>query len=132
MSLYVDASAVVKLYVHEPESDEAAELLHGPWVSGRHTLVEVRRALSQALAGPELRVARDRFASDWERTSIVELDEHVCGAAAERAESTGVRALDALHLAAAELLGRDERSFVTFDQRLAAAARSLGWTVLGA
>jgi predicted nucleic acid-binding protein len=132
LSLYVDASAVVKLYVHEPESDEAAELLRGQWASGRHTLVEVRRALSQALAGPELSIARDRFASDWERTLIVELDEHVCGAAAELAESTGVRALDALHLAAAELLGRDERSFVTFDQRLAAAARSLGWTVLGA
>ena len=130
MSLYVDSSAVIKLYVHEPDSDEAAETLRGQWVSGRHTLVEVRRALALALDGPELRLARDRFATDWELTAIVELDEDVCGTAAELAESTGVRALDALHLASAELLGRDECSFVTFDQRLAAAARSLGWTVL--
>jgi len=132
LTLYVDASAVVKLYVREPDSHHAAELLRGQWASGRHTLVEVRRALTQALGGPRLRVARDRFASDWELTSVVELDEDVCATAAELAESTGVRALDALHLAAAELLGRHERSFVTFDQRLAAAARSLGWTVLGA
>jgi predicted nucleic acid-binding protein len=129
LSLYVDSSAVVKLYVHERESDKAAEVLRGQWASGRHTLIEVRRALALALDDPELRVARDRFAIDWELTAIVELDEDICGAAAELAD-TGVRTLDALHLASAELLGRDECSFVTFDQRLAAAARSLGWTVL--
>ena len=130
LNLYVDSSAVVKLYVREPESDEAAEVLRGQWASGRHTLFEVRRALAKALDGPALRIARDRFANDWEQTAIVELDDGVCGSAAELAEATGIRSLEALHLAAAELLGRNERSFVTFDHRLAAAARSLGWTVL--
>lgn len=132
MTRYVDAGAVVKLYVREPESEQAAEFLRGRWASGRHTLVEVRRALVQTLDGDELQVARSRFARDWEVTSVVELDTGVCDRAAELAESTGVRALDALHLASAEILGEGELPFVTFDRRLGDAARSLGWTVLGA
>ena len=131
MTRYVDASAVVKLYVREPDSERAAEFLRGRWASGRHTLVEVRRALVQTLDGDELQVARERFATDWEATSVVELDTGVCDKAAELAESTGVRSLDALHLASAEILGEGELPFVTFDRRLADAARSLGWTVLG-
>lgn len=131
MTRYVDASAVVKLYVREPDSEQAAEFLRGRWASGRHTLVEVRRALVQTLDGDELQVARERFATDWEVTSVVELDTGVCDRAAELAESTGVRSLDALHLASAEILGEGELPFVTFDRRLADAARSLGWTVLG-
>ena len=63
---------------------------------------------------------------------IAELDEHLCERAAELAESTGARALDALHLGAADVMGGGELPFVTFDRRLAHAARSLGWTVLGA
>jgi predicted nucleic acid-binding protein len=43
-----------------------------------------------------------------------------------------VRTLDALHLGAAERVGGAALPFVTFDRRLAAAARRLGWTVLGA
>lgn len=131
MTLYVDASAVVRLYVEEPESKDAARHLRGQWTSGRHTLVEVRRALARALSGPELEAARDRFAADWDRTSVVELDAGVCERAAGLAESTSVRSLDALHLAAAELLGSSELRFVTFDHRLAEAVRSHGWEVLG-
>lgn len=128
--MYVDASAVIKLYVAERESPEAAELLDAAWVTGRHTLVEVRRALSLALSGVELEKAGRRFASDWRMTDVVELDEVTCDRAAQLAEGTGSRALDALHLAAAERAGRGRLPMVTYDQRLAAAARSLGWTVL--
>jgi uncharacterized protein len=43
-----------------------------------------------------------------------------------------VKTLDALHLAAAQRVGGPELTFVTFDERQAEAARSLGWTVVGA
>lgn len=132
MTLYVDASAVIKLYVDERESPEAAELLDADWVTGRHTLVEVRRALSVALSGAELEKARQRFVADWRKTDVIELDQVTCDRAARLAEETGSRALDALHLAAAERAGRGRLPMVTYDRRLAAAARSLGWTVLGA
>lgn len=63
---------------------------------------------------------------------MVALDDAVCRRAAVFAETIGARTLDALHLAAAEVVGGGAMPFVTFDRRLAGAARSLGWTVLGA
>ena len=44
---------------------------------------------------------------------------------------TGCRTLDALHLAAAERSGGRSLPIVTFDRRLAQAARSVGFTVIG-
>ena len=40
-----------------------------------------------------------------------------------------VRSLDAIHLAAARSLGRDLGSLVTYDRRMASAARDLGLVV---
>jgi predicted nucleic acid-binding protein len=42
-----------------------------------------------------------------------------------------LRTLDALHLAAAERAGGAELTVVTFDDRLAAAARAMGFPVAG-
>ena len=132
MTVYVESSSLLKLYLDEPESDAVAGLLTGErWTSGRHTLVEVRRNLARVLESGSLEAARRRFATDWERVDVVELGTRVCELAADLAERTGLRSLDALHLGAAESLGV-EIPFVTFDRRLAEAARSLGWTVLGA
>ena len=64
--------------------------------------------------------------------AIVELDETTCESAAAIAEVTGVRTLDALHLACAARLGGTALAFLTYDLRQAQAARSLGYTVLGA
>jgi predicted nucleic acid-binding protein len=133
MSLYVDSSAFTKLYVDEPESSSAAELLRGEhWTTGRHTYVEVRRALHGTLDDSALRRARKSFEGNWRDTEVVELDETTCGLAAGLAEMTGVKTLDALHLAAAQRAGAPTAPFVTFDRRQAEAARSLGWAVAGA
>lgn len=133
MTVYVDSSALLKLYVEERSSEKAREILlvGGRWVTAMHTLVEVRRALARLLDGDPLSEARKLFGEHWERTAIVELDEATCGRAAELAEQTGARTLDALHLAAADRFGAGALSFATFDVRQAKAARSLGWTVLG-
>jgi predicted nucleic acid-binding protein len=133
MTLYADASALTKLYVVEPHSDEAAEILRqeAP-VTARHSYVEVRLALHRALRGSRLRRAQDEFELDWRDANVVELDEATCRAAVEIGETAGMKTLDALHLAAAQRAGSAELTFVTFDERQAAAARSLGWTVLGA
>jgi predicted nucleic acid-binding protein len=52
--------------------------------------------------------------------------------AAELAELTGTRSLDALHLAAAQRAGAPVVRLLTFDVRQATTARSLGWAVAGA
>lgn len=135
MTIYADASAILKLYLVEPNSDLATQILRDDpvWITGFHTLVEVRRNLSRVLEREALVDARQQFSADWQGLEAVELDERVCGQAADLAEQTGVRALDALHLGAAAVAGADDGlPVVTFDIRIADAARSLGWTVFGA
>jgi hypothetical protein len=132
--LYVDASAFLKRYVAEPDSERAeAYLLAEPqWITARHTRIEVRRNLALLLKGRALETASKTFDDDWERTYVVALDETTCELAAEIAEATGARTLDALHLAAATRVGTVGLSFLTFDVRQAQVARGLGIRIVGA
>lgn len=133
---YVDASAFVKRYVREADSSTAQRLLLADpqWVTAAHTEVEVRRTLTARLAATPkaLAQAREAFRSDWLRTYIVALDHVTCQRAAEYAETTGARSLDALHLAAAQRAGAPAVRVVVFDARMAQIVRSLGWTAVGA
>lgn len=133
MTTYVDTSALLKRYVDEPDSDVASRLLEREvaLVTGRHTVVEVRRNLATLLAGSAVVEARTDFADDLRSFAIVELDATTCELAATIAEQTGVRSIDALHLGAALRLGTS-LTFLTFDGRQADAARALGFVVVGA
>lgn len=134
MSLYVDSSALLKRYVDEPDSDSADSLLRSDrsLLTGRHTLAEVRRNLARLLDEREAAAARSAFLQDLSAFSIVELDPVTCDTAADIAEMTGVRTLDALHLAAAHRAGGASVPFLTYDLRQAQAARGLGFSVVGA
>lgn len=134
MSLYVDSSALLKRYIDEPDSETAEALLGSDpsLLTARHTIVEVRRNLARLLDETDATAARSAFTQDLRVLSIVELDEVTCETAAGIAEMTGVRTLDALHLAAAQRVGGPAVPFLTFDLRQAQAARSLGLTVVGA
>lgn len=131
--LYVDSSAFLKRYVEEPDSEraEAYLLADDQWLTARHTRIEVRRNLAVLLRGRALERARAGFEEDWLRTYVVALDDATCDLAAEIAEATGARTLDALHLAAARRVGTAGLAFLTFDVRQAQAARGLGITVIG-
>ena len=131
---YVDSSALVKRYIHEPESERSQRLLDADpdWLTAAITEVEVRRVLAIRLDGSSLTQARADFLRDWERTTIVALDPTTLGQAAALAEATQVRSLDAIHLAALTRAGSRSTRLVTFDARMAAAARALGWAVVGA
>ena len=134
MSTYVDSSALLKRYVEEADSAAADALLRagGALLTARHTIVEVRRNLARLLPGRDLLAARAVFADDLRSLSIIELDEATCESAAVIAETTGVRTLDALHLAAAQRVSAPGVGFLTFDLRQAQAARALGLTVVTA
>ncbi len=133
MTLYADSSALLKRYIDEPDSDVAESFLQSDssLVTARHTLVEVRRNLTRLLRGRDLAAARAGFLGDLELLSIIELDEATCDGASAVAEVTGVRTLDALHLAAVQRVGGPAVPLLTFDVRQAQAARSLGLTVVG-
>jgi uncharacterized protein len=134
VSLYVDSSALLKRYIDEPDSEAAEALLRSDpsLLTARHTIVEVRRNLARLLVNNDAAAARSAFTQDLRVFSIVELDELTCDTAAGIAEMTGVRTVDALHLAAAQRVGGPAVPFLTFDVRQAQAARSLGLTVVGA
>ena len=122
---YVDASALVKLVVDEPESVEMQR-----WY------VEGERVLSSVVGMIETRRAVNRRNHDGAHL------EHVLGAIefieinkaiAARAASIPpaiVRTLDAIHLATALSLQPGLEAFVTYDDRLADAARALGLPVV--
>jgi predicted nucleic acid-binding protein len=122
---YLDASAMVKLIVDEVESValnrwyvEARRLL-----TSRVGIVETIRASSRRTCDP---LHRDRILSDVE---VIEFDRHVAGVAAALAPPL-LRTLDAIHLATALALMPELDAFVTYDDRLAEAARSLGLPVV--
>jgi predicted nucleic acid-binding protein len=133
MSLYVDTSALLKRYIEEAESDvcERHLLADSTWITARHTWIEVRRNLTRLCSGEQLAQVRETFEADWRRFNVVELDEETCAIAADIAEVTLARTLDALHLAALRRVGAFDVPLLTFDIRQARAARDLGMKVVG-
>jgi predicted nucleic acid-binding protein len=133
VTLYVDSSALLKRYVEEPDSEASDTILRSDrtLVTGRHTIVEVRRNLARLVPPGDLAEAKAQFEQDLSAFALVELDAETCEAAAAIAEATGSRTLDALHLASAQRVGGTALAFVTYDIRQAQAARSLGFVVLG-
>lgn len=133
MTVYVDASAILKVYVSEPDSDVARRLLRDDpaWASACVTIVEVRRNLRRMLDDPQFEQACDAFELDWAETISLSIDDAAAERAARLAERTGVKSLDAIHLESALRAGAGEgMPVITFDRQLADAVRRLGWRVL--
>ena len=134
MTLYLDSSAMLKRYVDEPDSDRFNDILGADHrrLTSRIAWVEVWRNLGARLNHDHARAARQAFRADWRRLGVVEMDAVLAEEAGRLADLTRCRSLDAIHLAAMARAGPDGISLVTADLRQAQAARSLGWTVLGA
>lgn len=127
MAHYLDTSALVKLVIDETETRALRSWL----------VSESPTAVSSELARTELLRAVRR--SDPTRTVLAR---HVLDAlilitpsqqtfdAAGLLEPTVLRSLDALHLASALELADDLDGIVTYDDRMADAARNLGIAVL--
>ena len=122
---YLDTSALVKLLQHERESEALVDYLQTP-----------RRILSSVLSRLEtvracLRV--DLPASDaLELLRVVESITLEAGVvrAAGALMPPSLRSLDAIHLASAQQVDDPDLDFVTYDARLADAARAHGLRVV--
>lgn len=122
---YVDASALVKLVVEEPES---RSMFHWYVESGRLAtsqigIIETRRAANRRSHDPA------HLESVLRSLVILEVDDVVAGSAS-RVTPVGLRTLDAIHLVTALAMGAELDAFVTYDDRLADAARALGLPVV--
>ncbi len=125
---YADASALVKLVRDEPESPALRSfLVDADLVSCDLVLTEIPRAIRRAAADdprldPDRLMARASEVVD--ALGLLALERDVLVAAGALSEPA-LRALDAIHVAAAiELAPVD--AFVTYDERQAAAARLAG------
>lgn len=123
LPVYLDSSALLKLILPERESAELEQALrHWPdWVSSAIAVVECRRALKRVRVPAS--VAR-RTEAALNATTLLKLDEPVLRLASQ-VGPVELRTLDAIHLASALSMGDDPEAFITYDDRLARAARGL-------
>jgi uncharacterized protein len=119
--LYLDTSALVKLYAEELGSDivrqavAQAELIATSLVA----YAETRSALARKRRGGEisavaLKQHKREFERDWARLQRLPIDEATIRKAGDLAEQHALRAFDALHLATADSLQATLRTAVTF------------------
>lgn len=122
---YLDASAIVKLAVREAESTVLRRYLRRrrPLVSSALARTEVLRAL---LPSGDTAVRRGR--DSLSRLDLVRVNDRILGVAGILLPPD-IRSLDAIHLATAQQLGSDLGQFVTYDERMVAAASGLGFKV---
>ena len=140
MILYLDTSALVKLYVREPGS--TALRTHTAKAGALATSVvayaETRAAFARlkhsgASSDTRHQERRRQFERDWNALLRVELTADVLRSAGDLAEVYGLRGFDSIHLASVLWLKArvtEPVDFAVFDQRLGAAASKAGLSVV--
>ena len=123
--IYLDSSALVKLVVREPESGALRRFLltRPDRISCGLARTEVLRAVRPV--GP---AAIEQARRVLRLVHMIRMDDALLDAAG-LLEPQVLRSLDAIHLAAAQLVAPDLVALVTYDRRMASAAALLGFHV---
>lgn len=140
MTLYLDTSSLVKLYVVEPGSDAVRELVEAATVVATSSIAytETRAALARrrregALRAAAFGSAKTTFEAEWPNYLTIAVTSALCHQAGEFAERYRLRAYDSVHLAAFAEVAREagvrDTRFSSFDDALSRAARSLRRTL---
>jgi uncharacterized protein len=122
---YLDSSALVKTIREEPESRALVT-----WLLGKERLVacELVRVEVVRAARRSDQASGQRAREALSTLGMIPVDRSLYEAAADLGPPL-LRTLDALHLAAALLVGASLVAVVTYDARMADAARVLGLAV---
>jgi predicted nucleic acid-binding protein len=140
VTLYLDTSSLVKLYVAEPGSEAVRKLVDAATIVATSSIAytETRAALARRRRERVLRpavftAARKTFEAEWPKYLTIEVTSALCRQAGEFAEHYRLRAYDSMHLAAFAEVAREagvrETKFSSFDKGLNRAARSLRRTL---
>jgi uncharacterized protein len=131
--LYLDTSALVKLYVAEAGTETVATAVDRATalVTVRVTYAEARAAFARhartkGLRAAELRRVVRQLDEEWGQYSIVEVTDALVRRAGALAERHRLRGYDAVQLSAAvdlKVTGGADIAFASFDGRLNHAAR---------
>ena len=137
MTVYLDTSDLIKLYVEEPDSARVAALVRETDVvvtsalaypEARATLARRRR--ERLMTPRESKAAVAQLDADWPRFVVIACGDDLARQAGRLADAHRLRGADAVHLASFEELltraGGDDVAFSSADVPLARAARALG------
>jgi predicted nucleic acid-binding protein len=135
MTLYLETSSLMKLYVAEPESDSVRGLVENADIVATAAIAypEARAALARrrregGLPSRAFAVAKRALDADWPRYLVVDVTVALCRDAGDLAERHALRGYDSVHLAAylhvVSSAGTTKVRFSCFDDRLTAASRS--------
>ena len=140
MNVYLDTSALVKLYLVEAGSERVKEVSeNAPTVcTSILAYVEAHSAFARKYRARELSVSQFQetirsLEADWGSYYIVKLDDLIVRTAASLVGTRALRALDALHLASAKAVKNStglEVLFIAADNRLIQAAKAEGLDVV--
>ena len=140
MTLYLDTSSLVKLYVTESGSEVVRQLVGDSSVVATSVVAyaETRAALARLrregmLTAAKLKSAKREFDEQWPTYLRLEATDSLCRAAGELVEKYSLRGFDSIHLASfAEVsrrAGTDDTRFSSFDGRLNQAAEKVKRTL---
>ena len=126
--VYIDASALVKLVLTEPESEALVGALAGTLdlITSVLGAVETQRAV---LAASEDDALDERTEDMLQAVTLVGITEDIRRRAG-RIRPASLRTVDAIHLATALSFGNELETMIVYDRRLFDAARAIGLGVL--
>ena len=124
MLTYVDASAFVKLFTDEPQSDPLDEYLTGRDLTSSALLrTEARRAVRHLGVG-----AVEHAATALGVVTLLDVSDEILDRAG-MLDPRVLRSLDTVHVATAMSVADDLDALVTYDARMQHAARVVGLPV---
>ncbi len=132
MTVFLDASALLARFIDGPDRPVVNESMEDDpdWCACALALSEALMLAERMCADPvEADELRRALRDEWERFTVVPVDQLCLDRAAEIGRSQPVRTVDAIHLAAADRLPRPVR-FVTFDANQIPAALGMGFEVI--
>lgn len=127
--LYLDSSALVRRQISSERDHESCLAIcdrHAAWGTSRLSQAEVPRAFARAFGRLAASAHTDEFDSLAMEIAWVDIDRVTLAMARETALGTGVRTLDAIHIASALRLADGSLEFLTYDLRQARAAEQVG------
>lgn len=140
MILFCDTSALIKLLISEPGSDqmmesslraEAIAVCRITWAEAMAGMA--RRQRDDPISGDDIEQARQHLIDRWDHFTIVEVSQHLVETAGRFADVFSLRGYDSVQLAASHELhsnGEQPVLFACYDRRLNQAAQLLQLEVL--
>ena len=140
MTLYLDTSSLVKLYVTEAGSEVVRQLVGDAnvVVTSVVAYAETRAARARLrregmLTASKLTSAKREFDEQWPTYLTLEATDSLCRAAGDLAEKYSLRGFDSIHLASFAEVSRRAGTYATrfssFDDRLNEAAQKVTRTL---